>query len=166
MTVIKIKSIKKNLQAVVHYAKNGDKTENGILVSGVNCIPDSAYEQMALTKKFYHKENNIQGFHIIQSFKGNDASPKKANQIGKELAEELLGDKYQILICTHVNKENVHNHIVLNSVSFIDGLKYHNSNSEIAIMKDTSDRLCYKYGLSVVETRTFKTRKILHGQMN
>lgn len=111
-------------------------------------------------------ENNIQGFHIIQSFKGKELSPEKSNQIGKELAEELWGDKYQVLICTHVNKENVHNHIVPNSVSFIDGLKYHNSNSEIAIMKDTSDRLCYKYELSVVETRTFKTRENFYGQKN
>ena len=86
MAVIKIKTIKKNLQAVVNYAKNGEKTEHGILVSGVNCLPQSAYEQMTLTKKFYHKENKTLGFHIIQSFKGQEVSPQKANQIGKELA--------------------------------------------------------------------------------
>ena len=67
MAVIKIKTIKKNLQAVVNYAKNGEKTEYGILVSGVNCLPQSAYEQMALTKRFYHKENTTAGYHIIQS---------------------------------------------------------------------------------------------------
>ena len=159
MAVIKIKTIKKNLQAVVNYAKNGEKTEHGILVSGVNCLPQSAYEQMALTKKFYHKENKILGFHIIQSFKCQEVSPKKANQIRKELAEELWGDKYQVLVCTHVNKENVHNHLVLNSVSFIDGRKYHNSNSDIAFMKDMSDRLCIKYGISIVETNRAETEK-------
>ena len=159
MAVIKIKTIKKNLQAVVNYAKNGEKTKHGILVSGVNCLPQSAYEQMALTKKFYHKENKILGFHIIQSFKGQEVSPQKANQIGKELAEELWGDKYQVLVCTHINKENVHNHLVLNSVSFIDGRKYHNSNSDIAFMKDMSDRLCIKYGISIVETNRAETEK-------
>ena len=152
MAVIKIKNIKSNLQAVINYGKNGDKTENGILVSSVNCSVETAYEEMALTKKFFHKENNVLGYHIIQSFKGNEVSPKRSNQIGKELAEELWGDKYQVVICTHINKENVHNHIILNSVSFIDGYKYHNSKAQIAFLKETSDRLCLNYGLSIVDT--------------
>ena len=138
MAVIKIKNIKSNLQAVINYGKNGDKTENGILVSSVNCSIETAYEEMALT--------------IIQSFKGNEVSPKLANQIGKELAEELWGDKYQVVICTHINKENVHNHMILNSVSFIDGIKYHNSKAQIAFLKETSDSLCLNYGLSIVDT--------------
>jgi hypothetical protein len=152
MAVIKIKNIKSNLQNVINYGKNGEKTEHGILVSSVNCSVDTTYEEMALTKKFFHKEGKTLGYHIIQSFKGNEVSPEKANQIGKELAEELWGDKYQVVICTHKNKQNVHNHIILNSVSFIDGKKYHNSNAEIAFMKDASDRLCFKYGLSIVDT--------------
>ena len=152
MAVIKIKNIKSNLQAVINYGKNGDKTENGILVSSVNCSIETAYEEMALTKKFFHKENNVLGYHIIQSFKGNEVSPKLANQIGKELAEELWGDKYQVVICTHINKENVHNHMILNSVSFIDGIKYHNSKAQIAFLKETSDSLCLNYGLSIVDT--------------
>ena len=152
MAVIKIKTIKSNLQAVINYGKNGDKTDNGILVSSINCSVNTAYEEMALTKKFFHKEDKTLGYHIIQSFKGNEISPKMANQIGKELAEELWGDKYQVIICTHINKENVHNHLILNSVSFIDGKKYHNSNSEIAFMKEASDNLCIKYRLSLVNT--------------
>lgn len=160
MAVIKIKTIKSNLQAVINYGKNGDKTDNGILVSSVNCSVQTAYEEMALTKKFFHKENKTLGYHVIQSFKGNEVTPEKANKIGQELAEELWGNKYQIIICTHINKENVHNHLVLNSVSFIDGMKYHNSNSEIALMKDISDRLCLKYGLSIVETEKAKQEKV------
>ena len=152
MAVIKIKNIKSNLQAVINYGKNGDKTENGILVSSVNCSVETAYEEMVLTKKFFHKEDNVLGYHIIQSFKGNEVSPKLANQIGKELAEELWGDKYQVVICTHINKENVHNHMIVNSVSFIDGIKYHNSKAQIAFLKETSDRLCLNYGLSIVDT--------------
>ena len=144
LAVIKIKNIKSNLQAVINYGKNGDKTENGILVS--------AYEEMALTKKFFHKEDKTLGYHIIQSFKGNEVSPKLANQIGKELAEELWGDKYQVVICTHINKENIHNHMIVNSVSFVDGYKYHNSKPQIAFLKEASDNLCLNYGLSIVDT--------------
>ncbi len=160
MAVMKIKTIKSNLQAVINYGKNGDKTDNGILVSSLNCYVQTAYEEMALTKKFFHKENKTLGYHIIQSFKGNEITPEKANQIGKELAEELWGDKYQVVICTHINKQNIHNHLILNSVSFVDGKKYHNSNEEIAIMKDSSDRLCLKYGLSIVETEKAKQEKV------
>ena len=152
MAVIKIKNIKSNLQAVINYGKNGDKTDNGILVSSVNCSVETAYEEMALTKKFFHKEDKTLGYHIIQSFKGNEVSPKLANQIGKELTEELWGDKYQVVICTHINKDNVHNHLILNSVSFIDGYKYHNSKAQIAFLKETSDRLCLNYELSIVDT--------------
>ena len=152
MAVIKIKNIRTNLQAVIKYAKNGDKTDYGILVSSINCSVENSYEEMALTKKFFHKEDKILGYHIIQSFKGNEVSPEEANHIGKELAEELWGDKYQVIICTHINKDNVHNHIILNSVSFIDGKKYHNSKAEIAFMKDASDRLCLNHGLSIVNT--------------
>ena len=72
MAVIKIKNIKTNLQAVLNYGKNGEKTEHGILVSSINCNVDTAYEEMALTKKFFHKEGKTLGYHIIQSFKGNN----------------------------------------------------------------------------------------------
>ena len=105
MAVIKIKTIKSNLQAVINYGKNGDKTDNGILVSSINCSVDTAYEEMALTKKFFHKEDKTIGYHIIQSFKGNEVSPSMANQIGIELAQELWGDKYQIIVCTHIKME-------------------------------------------------------------
>ena len=69
-----------------------------------------------------------------------------------ELANSLWGDKYQVLVCTHINKDNVHNYIILNSVSFIDGSKYHNSNVELALLREINDDLCIKYELSVVET--------------
>ena len=150
MAITKYKVIKKNLDAVINYAMNGEKTENGILVSAINCLPQTAYSQMMLTKKAFHKEDGRLGYHIIQSFNGNEISPDTCNKIGIELAQQLWGDKYQVLVCTHVNKENVHNHLVLNSVSFIDGKKYHNSNADIAFMTDMSDRLCEKYELSIV----------------
>lgn len=152
MAIIKYKVIQKNLEAVINYAKNGDKTEKGILVCGINCLPDTAYFQMMLTKKTFHKEDGRLGYHIIQSFNGKEVSPEKCNSIGVEFAQSLFGDKYQVLVCTHIDKENVHNHIVLNSVSFVDGLKYHNSNVELAFLRETSDDLCRKYGLYVIES--------------
>lgn len=161
MSITKYIVINKNLDAVINYAINGEKTENGILVSTINCLPETAYSQMMLTKKAFHKEDGRLGYHIIQSFEGKEISPEKCNQIGKELAEELWGDKYQIIICTHINKENVHNHIVFNSVSFVDGIKYHNSNVEIALMKETNDDICRKYGLSIVKsTKTTQVSNI------
>jgi hypothetical protein len=161
MAIIKIKSIKNNLQKVINYGMNGDKTEHGILVSSVNCGVSTVYEEMTLTKKFFHKEDKTLGYHIIQSFNGFEVQPERANEIGKQLAEEMWGDKYQVVICTHINKGNVHNHIILNSVSFEDGKKYHNGNADIAFLKDASDRLCLKYGLDVVNTpRAEKEKEI------
>ena len=152
MAITKYKVIKKNLDAVINYAMNGEKTENGILVSAINCMPQTAYSQMMLTKKAFHKEDGRLGYHIIQSFNGNEISPDKCNKIGIELANQLWGDKYQVIVCTHTNKKNVHNHIVLNSVSFIDGSKYHNSNVEIALLRETNDDICRKHGLSIIKS--------------
>lgn len=152
MAITKYKVIKKNLDAVINYAMNGEKTENGILVSAINCLPQTAYSQMMLTKKAFHKEDGRLGYHIIQSFNGNEISPDKCNKIGIELAKQLWGDKYQVIVCTHTNKKNVHNHIVLNSVSFIDGSKYHNSNVEIALLRETNDDVCRKHGLSIIKS--------------
>lgn len=152
MAITKYKVIKKNLDAVINYAMNGEKTENGILVSAINCLPQTAYSQMMLTKKAFHKEDGRLGYHIIQSFNGNEIFPDKCNKIGIELAKQLWGDKYQVIVCTHTNKKNVHNHIVLNSVSFIDGSKYHNSNVEIALLRQTNDDICRKHGLSIIKS--------------
>ena len=152
MAITKYKVIKKNLDAVINYAMNGEKTENGILVSTVNCLPQTAYSQMMLTKKAFHKEDGRLGYHIIQSFKGNEISPDKCNKIGIEFAKQIWGDKYQVIVCTHTNKQNIHNHIVLNSVSFIDGSKYHNSNVEIALLREINDDICRKHGLSIIKS--------------
>ena len=157
MAIIKFKNIKSNLQHVIDYGKNGDKTENGALVSSINCGVATTYEEMALIKIFYQKEDGILGYHIIQSFDGFETSPANANKIGKQLAEEMWGDKYQVVICTHVNKKNVHNHIILNSVSFVDEKKYHNSETNIALTREISDRLCIENGLKIIETS--KSRK-------
>lgn len=90
--------------------------------------------------------------YINQIFKGKEVSAEECNDIGMELANSLWGDKYQMLVCTHIDKDNVHNHIILNSVSFIDGSKYHNSNVEIALLRETNDDICKKYGQSIIKS--------------
>lgn len=165
MAIIKFKNIKSNLQHVIYYGKNGDKTENGAFVSTINRGVATSYEEMALTKKFYHKEDKILDYHIIQSFNGFETSPENANRIGKKLAEEMWGDKYQVVICTHVNRQNVHNHIILNSVSFVDGKKYHNSETNIAFIREISDRLCIENGLKVIDTSKSRKEKQIAEKM-
>ena len=167
MAITKYKVIKKNLEAVINYAKNGEKTEHGILVSAINCLPQNAYTEMMLVKKNFHKEDGRLGYHIIQSFNGNEISPEECNKLGIELAQSLWGDKYQVIVCTHTNKDNVHNHIVLNSVSFVDGSKYHNSNVELALLRETNDDICRKYGLSVIESKkSIKEHEIAQSRIN
>ena len=141
-----------SIRQVMMYATNADKTEKQFYTTGINCDVDSAVEEMRNAKDFWHKTDGILAFHAEQSFKENEVTPEIAHEIGTKLAEKLWGDKYQVVICTHINKQNVHNHIIINSVSFVDGNKYHNSNAEIAFMKEASDRLCLNYGLSIVNT--------------
>lgn len=169
MAITKVaKNVTHDLDKVINYVKNGEKTENGILISGLNCLPENAYKQMMMIKRNYHKEGGILAYHYIQSFNGNcEVTPDKANAIGLELANELFGDKYQVLVCTHVNKENTHNHILINSVAIDDGKKYHNGNFEIALFRQVSDELCKKYGLSIVETeRSEKAMGISKSRIN
>lgn len=85
MAITKYKVIKKNLEAVINYAMNGEKTENGILASAINCLPETAYSQMMLTKKAFHKEDGRLGYHIIQSFKGKEISPENVTKLEKNL---------------------------------------------------------------------------------
>ena len=152
MAVTQLYNRTTNLNGLIEYVMNGDKTDEMKYVSGVNCLPETAYTQMMLTKKNFHKEGGRLGYHIIQSFQEDEVTPEECNQLGLKLAEELWGDKYQVLVCTHINKANVHNHIILNSVSFIDGRKYHNSNLEISLLRDINDCICSENDLSIVET--------------
>ena len=120
-------------------------------VSGVNCAPTTAREEMIAVKKRFGKEDGIVAFHGYQSFAPGECSPAMAHEIGKKLAEELWGSQYQVLIATHLDKANhLHNHFVVNSVSFIDGKRYHRTNQDYRDMRMVSDRLCKEYQLSVV----------------
>ncbi len=121
-------------------------------VTGVNCFPATAREEMMAVKKRYGKEDGIVAFHGYQSFAPGEATPDAAHEIGIRLAKELWGERFQVIVATHLDKENhIHNHFVLNSVSFADGYRYNDCTDTYMEMRKASDRLCQEYGLSVVE---------------
>ena len=136
---------------VFSYVRNPEKTDNGEYVSAVNCLKETALEQMILTKKQYQKSGGYIAWHGYQSFRPNEVTPEQCHEIGLKLAREMWGDNYQIIVTTHLDKEHLHNHFCFNSVSFTDGRKYNYSKSEQKRLRDVSDRLCREYGLSVIE---------------
>ena len=113
-------------------------------------MPDTSYQEMINVKKQFFKTDGIQCFHAVQSFVAGEVTPEQAHKICMKLAEELWGNKFQVVVTTHLNTDNLHNHFVLNSVSFLDGKKFYNTKKDYAIMRKTSDRLCEEYGLNVL----------------
>jgi relaxase len=151
MAVTKIWKVKDRLDNTIEYAINGEKTEEKLYVSGINCMPDTALQEMRNTKKQFFKTGGIQCFHGVQSFVKGEVTPEQAHEIGIKLAEELWGDKFQVVVSTHLNTDNLHNHFVLNSVSFLDGKRFCNTRQDYATMRKASDKLCEEYGLSVLK---------------
>ena len=148
------------LEDVIAYAVNSRKTEqhkkdSDVLerfVSGVNCHPATARAEMLSVKKRFGKEDGTIAYHGYQSFAPGEATPEMAHKIGVELAQRLWGDRYQVVVATHLDKANhLHNHFVLNTVSFVDGIKYHRTAKDYHEMQTVSDDLCREYGLSVIE---------------
>ncbi len=140
----------KALHDVMDYASDDYKTERSLYVSGVNTTPDTAKKKMHQTKLRYGKTDGIVAFHAIQSFKPGETTPDMAHEIGRKLAKEMWGDRFEVVIATHLNKNHLHNHFVINSVSFVDGKKYYDNTANYNLMKKISDRLCEKYNLSVI----------------
>lgn len=144
------------LEDVIGYAMREDATVSEELkehfVSGINCSINTARTEMMAVKKRYGKEDGIVAFHGYQSFAPNEATPEIAHEIGVRLANELWGERFQVIVATHLDKENhIHNHFVLNSVSFIDGYRYNDCTKTYMLMRKTSDRICKDFGLSVIE---------------
>ena len=139
------------LYDVMNYAADEHKTEMQYYVSGVNCVPEIAREQMILTKRQHNKEGGIVAFHAYQSFKPGEVTPDTAHQIGIKLANRLWGDRFQIVVATHLNTNCVHNHFVLNSVSFVGGKRYNDCKKTYRAFRELSDQVCREHGLSVIE---------------
>ena len=143
---------KTTLDGKIEYAVDLKKTEKRLFQSCLNCSSiDMAYEEMQRTKSRWSKEDDVLGYHFIQSFKSGEVTPEQAHEIGIEFARRCFGDRFEVVIGTHLNTENLHNHIVVNSVSFVDGKKYHSSpESYYNKIRGESDNLCRENDLSVV----------------
>jgi len=148
------------LSDVIDYAQQSRKTQisderaeiRRYFVAGINCQPDTARDEMMATKKHYGKNEGVVAYHGYQSFAPGEATPDIAHEIGVKLAQRLWGDKYQVIVATHLDKDNhLHNHFVLNNVSMLDGKKYYRSERDYYTMARESDALCREYGLSVIE---------------
>lgn len=130
-----------------------DEATEARLIDGVNCSPETALEEFQFVKRQFHKEDGRMYYHIIQSFSpGDELTPETAHDIGLRFAEAFPG--YQILVATHVNTAAIHNHLIMNSVSFEDGRKFHQTRDEMLEVKEYSNQLCLEYGLSVTEVKS------------
>ena len=148
------------LSDVIDYAVNTKKTKAAgethevmrRYVSGVNCSPSTARDEMMAVKMRYGKDEGVIAYHGYQSFAPGEADPDMAHKIGIQLAEKLWGERFQVIVATHLDKENhLHNHFVVNTVSYADGLRYHRTEKDYYAMQKESDKLCREYGLSVIE---------------
>lgn len=137
---------------VFSYDTNPSKTNNKEFVTAINCLKEIALQQMIMTKQQFGKEDKYIAWHGYQSFKPDEVTPELCHEIGVKLAKQMWGDRFQVIVSTHLDKNHLHNHFCFNSVSFLDGKKYNYSKSEMQRLRDTSDLICKEYGLSVIET--------------
>ena len=172
MAVTKIWAIKDSLRRVLDYAANPDKTEydalakalhyaendaktqldeQAQLVTGIHCRTAHAWEDMRAVQERFGKTDGVVALHAYQSFREGEVTPEQCHEIGVALARKVWGKRFQVLVATHMNTDNLHNHFVINSVSYVDGKKYEQRRSQYAEFRETSDKLCREYGLSVVE---------------
>lgn len=141
---------------VIDYASDEDKTDQMMFVTGVNCDPNTAYKEFMEVKEYWHKEGGRLAYHGYQAFLEGpgEITAEEAHEIGVELAKELWGDRFQVVVATHLNTGHYHNHFVLNSVSFADGYKFYRMNSDYRKMQEISDRLCSERGLNVIRDKS------------
>lgn len=144
-----------DLAAALKYVSNDDKTDKQLFVGAINCPTVRAYEQMMATKRRYGKTGGNVAYHGYQSFRSGEVTPKEAFEIGLETARRMWGKDYEIVVTTHLNTENIHNHIVVNSVSFKTGLKFENHISDHIKLREISDEVCHVFNKSVLENAKF-----------
>ena len=140
------------VEDAVEYASNQLKTEKKLYVKGINCDPEIAAKQFLYTKNHWKKTDGIVAFHAYQSFLPGEVDAEAAHEIGIKLAEELWGDRFEVVVATHVNTGHYHNHFVLNSVSFKDGKRYYDHKRSYHEMRSVSDCLCREHRLLVISS--------------
>ena len=155
MAVTKILARHERMDVCINYVLNGDKTDNKILTAYQNVTEHNPYIAMKQTQERYADrrrkvENSVLFYHIIQSFDPGEILPEQALEIAKEFCAEYLSD-YEVVMGTHIDKDHLHNHICFNAVSKFTGEKYHSSpTSYLKNIRELSDKLCAKYGLSII----------------
>ena len=147
---------KTSLKNVIEYASNKEKTDDELFVTGINCEVERAYEMMTETKRQFGKKDKVVAYHGYQSFKDGEVTPEECHAIGVETAKRLWGDRYEVIVTTHLNtKTHLHNHFVFNSVSFVDGEKFRYQTADILALREVSDEVCREFGKSVLEKAPF-----------
>ena len=136
---------------VIEYAADNAKTERREYVSCLNCSEATAAKEFLNVKKYWRKTDGRLCYHGYQSFRPGEVDAQTAHDIGVELAKRLWGDRFQVVVATHCNTGAYHSHFVINSVSFLDGYKFYESNGDYHQMREMSDQLCREYGISVIE---------------
>ena len=165
MAIVHFVNYKKGTQSraamcgVMLYVMQEMKTtwEGGPLVSGINCQPQSVYDDFLNTKLLYHKDSGVMFYHMVQSFpKGAAVDPRQAHEAARRLAEYF--DGCEVLVCTHVDREHIHSHCVINSVNFDTGKKLHMAKEQIQELMRRNDMICQKMGLPVFDAPTQQAR--------
>ena len=141
-----------HLKISIDYVMNPEKTQEGRRVGAINCQPENAFEQMRATKRIFMKEDKRQGYHFIISFKEDEVDTDVAFEITEKFVKEYMGDRYEAVYVVHDNTDHIHSHIIMNSVSFVDGKKYRYEKGDWAkYIQPITNRLCKEYGLSVID---------------
>ena len=149
-----------DLWAALRYVENDKKTDQTMYVSGINCPKQRAYQCMMATKRRYGKLGGNVAYHGYQSFVSGEVTPEEAHAIGIETAKRMWGKDYEIVVTTHLNTDNIHNHFVVNSVSFKTGRKFENHIRDHVELRQISDAVCKEHGKSVIPfTRFYNNKK-------
>ena len=147
------------MRGVMLYVMQEKKTawEGGPLVSGINCQPQSVYDDFLSTKLLYHKDGGVMFYHMVQSFpKGAAVDPRQAHEAARRLAEYF--DGCEVLVCTHIDREHIHSHCVINSVNFETGKKLHMAKEQLQELMRRNDMICQEMGLPVFDAPTQQAR--------
>ncbi len=150
MAITKTHPIKSTLKAAIDYICNPEKTDGKLLVSSFGCSAETADIEFAWTRRHSIDKGTNLGRHLIQAFEPGEVSAEEAHEIGMELAEKILGGKYEFVLTTHIDKDHIHNHLIFNAVSFQDHKHYHSNKRSYHEIRRTSDRICKEHGLSVI----------------
>lgn len=141
-----------HLKNALEYIQNPDKTEECVLVGGINCLPDTAFEQMEETKNIFHKTGKRQGYHVIISFSPEEkATSEQAMYVLEHFAKDVLGDDYEAVYAVHTDREHMHGHLIWNSVSMTTGKKYNSPKGNWKNhLQPITNKYCDELGLSIM----------------